>query len=256
MSRDRLLRLRTQLFLSCALAAVLARPLPADDSAVADAVTIAERHAASIYLIQDRAVQQEIQLTKQQFADLQKLSAAFTAEGRKPTSSQPRASTELTPRQPDPTGDRIPTYSKRLRAEILDAEQRDRLRQIQFQLLGMWFFLHKECRDVLQLDDSQLRVVEEVHAELLKRGDRYMREYKTQLATAQDDAEQRAKLAKALSTNLEEMEADGVARILAALTDEHRRKYAELTGKPFHRTRSQLKMEIRGSALPISGEHQ
>lgn len=120
-------------------------------------------------------------------------------------------------------------------AEILDAEQLKRVKQIQLQLQGVAVLLRPEVLDHIGLDDAQKQQLKEIaentrsrFMELMPRGERDRSENREAMREAMQNMREK----------FEEIRGKVEKESMAVLTAEQKQKLAEMMGEPFELDRS------------------
>ena len=119
----------------------------------------------------------------------------------------------------------------------LDNIQRDRLAQINLQLIGLDGIIHPDLAKSLHLSDSQLNAVAALRIELKNQATRLQEQ-----ATSAEGADENA-----LNRKLDELRQASHAQIAKVLTDKQLQAYSAMCGKPigFSRRDLQLKLAVQ-----------
>lgn len=179
-------------------------------------VTIA---ANRLSILGTQAAQEDLKLTAEQMAAVRQLLGDHHAavEARLlPWKGLPDAeSAEKT----EPILKEIAADTNERLAEILDADQGKRLRQVMLQMDGYMAFFKPEVRDALQLSDEQ-------NAKLVAIRNGFSTEIKEYMTASREDR-------KAMTAKLRQLKNKATADAIGVLTDDQRARWAELVGPTF-----------------------
>ncbi len=193
---------------------------------------------APLFLLRLEPVQKELKVTDEQKEKIQKL-----AEEMRPA---PRAEGESRPSRDEmqkKMKERAEKINKTL-AEILKADQTERLKQIGLQVQGPRAFENPEVVKALQITDEQKTKVKDILSETRKQVQ----------ALGRPDPEATPADRKERLEKVQKIQKEATAKCVEALTPEQKKKFEELRGKPFEIDLSALGGRQRSRRNPAPRE--
>jgi hypothetical protein len=181
-------------------------------------------------LLLNKSVQDELKLTDDQKADLQKVGEKRDAARQKARDSGDR---EKGMAIMQAANEEIKKEVDKWRETALKPDQNKRLRQIQLQQMGVHAFADSDVQKDLKLTDKQ----KDEAKEIVDSTDKDAREIFQGMREARNDPEKRQGILK----KVDAVRKEGMDKMAGQLTDDQKKAWKELTGEKF-----EIKMEFPG----------
>ncbi len=207
-------------------------------------------------LLRSEQVQAELKLSEDQLAEI----SALTEKAREQVRESFRGFRDLSDDERRAKGEELRSKQQELQADmrkqlekVLSAEQVKRLDEISLQVRGMRALADSAIRSKLSITEEQKQGIDDIvqaQRDMMRELFGGMRELRDL-----DNDERAAKFAE-LREKGEELASETEAAVLELLTEEQRRSFAEMKGKPFELDRRSLFGGGRGGRGGESGQRE
>jgi hypothetical protein len=205
-------RIRLSRFLGLALAIGLVAPLFAQPGRFGG-----NRGMDASALLGQKSVQEEIKLTEDQVAKVEKIGKDLRekyADQLKDAGKDKDKRTEITKKMGE--------ERTKLLADVLKPDQAKRVKQIEVQVNGLTAFTHEDVQKALKLTDKQISDLKEMEDAIAK----------DRTEMFKDAGKDKDKFAEVM-TKIRTLNKEAAAKFVSKLTDDQKKAYKELAGDEF-----------------------